>query len=183
MDCHSLLEKSKLPAVIFIHEEAERKDLKDSGQSLFIGKLIAASEMIGVSFNHRTLTGKSTLTEAYSDSIDLINYIRENAEKYNVDKDRIAIWAASGGVPYGISAGLMDNPDYIKALAAVYTSVKNEDSSFQVISVSSKGLSFLVLILMLYPSASGSILSSRTPIDILLPSINNGEPPKKLKVI
>ena len=107
-------EKSKLPAVIFIHGEAARKGLKDSGQSLSIGKLIAASEIIGVSFNHRTLT------EAYSDIIDLINYIRENAEKYNVDKDRIAIWATSGGVPYGISAGLMDNADYIKALAAYY---------------------------------------------------------------
>ena len=59
-----------------------------------------------VTFNHKVLADGFNIEEVNNDIDALINYLIENADKLNIDKDKIAIWCFSGGVPFGLYAGM-----------------------------------------------------------------------------
>src|SRR5215467_9510167 len=88
------------PAVIFIHGGPIPHNLatapKEWGIFTSYGQIIAASRVVGVTFNHRFYSGER-LDDAQNDVDDLVVYIRENAGSLGIDKHRIAIWAFSGG--------------------------------------------------------------------------------------
>src|SRR5207249_7017064 len=48
-----------------------------------------------------------------------IDYVRANANKYNIDKDRICLIAFSAGGPM-LSMAMREKPAYIKCLVAYY---------------------------------------------------------------
>lgn len=112
--------KGELPVVILVHGEATSINFKESGQYISYGKLVAAFGLNAVTFNHRVLSDGFNIKEVNNDIDALINYLIENADKLNIDKDRIAIWCFSGGVPFGLYVGMHDYFDYIKGIIVYY---------------------------------------------------------------
>ncbi len=113
---------ARLPAVIFIHggflpPEARPKDW---GVYTSYGRLMAASGLIGVTFNHRYhgLDEKS-MAVSFGDVVDAIGYVRANAEALHVDPQRIALWAFSGGGPH-LSLALRDDLPFVRCLVSYY---------------------------------------------------------------
>jgi acetyl esterase/lipase len=110
------------PAVIFIHGGPIPHNLltppKEWGIFASYGQIIAASRMVGITFNHR-FYGGDRLADAQSDVDDLVGYVRENAISLGVDKDRIAVWAFSGGGPF-LTRLLREPPPYISCIVAYY---------------------------------------------------------------
>lgn len=114
----SLNEKS--PVVVLVHGEAHDVNFKEVGQYVSLGKLVAASGLKAVTFNHRVLSDGFTIDEVNSDVNQLLKYVIENADKLNIDKARIAIWCFSGGVPFGLYAGINNFSHCVKCIAAYY---------------------------------------------------------------
>lgn len=81
--------KGNLPLVIFVLGYPDWK-LKDMQSYISWGKLVAAKGMIGV--NYET-------TDPETDLVDLISYLRRNADQLQIDSNRIGIWSCSGNVP------------------------------------------------------------------------------------
>jgi hypothetical protein len=85
-----LSENEKRPAVIFLHGGAKTDYTpKDWGVYTSWGRLIAASGFVGVTFTHRLEYPNPSLDKAAADVRDAVNYVRSNADKYHVDKERI----------------------------------------------------------------------------------------------
>lgn len=111
------------PAVIFVHGEA-RPDLmeraKDWGQYVSWGQLAAASGFVGITFTHRSVEGLTKLAEVARDVQDLIEHVREHADRYGIDADRICIWTCSAGGPVGLYAALAPGAKYVRCAVAYY---------------------------------------------------------------
>jgi len=110
------------PAVILIHGGPIPANLltppKEWGIFVSYGQIIAASRLVGVTFNHRFYGGEH-LADAQSDVEDLVAYVRQNAGDLGIDKDRIAVWAFSGGGPL-LTGFLREPPSYISCIVAYY---------------------------------------------------------------
>ena len=123
MDVYSPPGKQRRPAVIFIHGGRIPRNLlttpKDWGAYVSLGQLVAASGFVGVTFNHRFYAWES-LGDSQSDVMDLIAYVRDNAESLGVDKDRIILWALSAGGIF-LSQPLQQSPPYIRSIVAYYS--------------------------------------------------------------
>jgi acetyl esterase/lipase len=109
------------PVVILVHgATAAAEKPKEWGFFQSWGRLIAASGMVAVAFNHRfSQPPESLLAEAESDVRSAIDYVRANADSWHADRDRIcvSVWS-SGGV---FVAGLLrDRPAYVRCLVAFY---------------------------------------------------------------
>jgi acetyl esterase/lipase len=123
MDVYSLPGKQRRPAVVFIHGGRIPRNLlttpKDWGAYVSLGQLVAASGFVGVTFNHRFYAWES-LTDSQSDVMDLMAYVRDNAESLGVEKDRIILWALSAGGIF-LSQPLQQSPPYIRSIIAYYS--------------------------------------------------------------
>jgi acetyl esterase/lipase len=108
------------PAVVLIHGGPipPGSGPKKMGCFESLGELLAASGLVGVTFNHRFF-GPGMLVEAAGDVRDLIRHVRENAGGYGIDAARLALWAFSGGGPF-LSSALREAPEHVKALVAYY---------------------------------------------------------------
>ncbi|HEU0002467.1 MAG TPA: hypothetical protein VFQ36_16295, partial [Ktedonobacteraceae bacterium] len=118
-----VLEKATLPAIILVSGELPPEFTlrsKDTGVYVSYGELIAASGLIAVTFNHRSLEGYSKLREVGSDVDDLVAYVREHATPLNIDADRLCIWAFSSGSIYGLRTAMRGAPDYVRCIVAYY---------------------------------------------------------------
>jgi acetyl esterase/lipase len=108
------------PAVIFVHGGPVPAGLstKEMEQYRSYGRLAAAAGFIGVTFNHR-FHSPAMAPEADQDVADLVAHVRKNAGDLGVDRDRIALWAFSGGGPF-LARWLAEPPDYLRALVSYY---------------------------------------------------------------
>jgi len=117
-----LSKESRLPAVVFIHggpiASDFRPELKDWGQYLSYGELIAASGLVGVTFNHR-FHSYTHLNQSASDVLAAIEYLRSHKELLNIDGDHICLWAISGGGLF-LSIPLREKPSFIRSIVAYY---------------------------------------------------------------
>jgi len=112
---------SNLPAVLLIHGGAGiRTTPKDWGIYISWGKLIAASGLVAVTFNHRLGYPDPLLAEAASDVTDAINFVRANADSLHIDKDRLCLASYSAGGPM-LSIAMRDTLPYIRCLVAWYS--------------------------------------------------------------
>ena len=103
----------RLPAVILIHGDGPQdwlKDIKDWGQYVSWGELLAASGLIAITFNHRSTEGWTRIADAASDVDDLVTLVRARASTWSIDPDRLAIWVASAGGFLGARAALTNRP-------------------------------------------------------------------------
>ena len=90
----------------------------DWGQYISWGQLAAATGSVGFTFDHG-YTDFNTLEDAAQDVESALSYIRSHAEEFELDPDRICLWACSGGGPF-LSAALREPPDYVRCVVAYY---------------------------------------------------------------
>jgi len=113
---------TRVPGVLFIHggpiPSDYRPELKDWGQYQSYGELIAASGFVGITFNHRYYE-YSQLEQSANDIRAAIHYTREQAEIFNLDPNRMGLWAISGGGPQ-LSLVLQDKPKFVRCIVAYY---------------------------------------------------------------
>jgi acetyl esterase/lipase len=108
------------PVVMLIHGGgAPAYRPKDWGIFQSWGRLIAASEMIGVTFTHRLGYPEPFLAEASADVRNAMSFVRANAESWNADGDRIGLVAFSAGGPLlGVPIG--EKLPCVRCLLAFY---------------------------------------------------------------
>ncbi|MFW9786173.1 MAG: alpha/beta hydrolase [Candidatus Thorarchaeota archaeon] len=118
-----LSEGERVPGVLFIHggplPSEFRPQLKNWGQYISFGKLIANSGLVGFTFNHR-YHEYSQLEQSSRDIGAAIQYARENASSFKLDPDQICLWAISGGGPQ-LSLILHEFASSIQCIVAYYT--------------------------------------------------------------
>lgn len=127
-----LTKGEKRPAVIFIHGGFLPRNLpiqpKDWNVFVSYGKVAAASGMIGVTFNHRLYESWASVPNSESDLVDLIAYLRNNADDLGVDEDHLTLWAFSGGGPL-LSLAMRAPLPYIRCLVSYYSLLDLEQTS------------------------------------------------------
>lgn len=114
---------SRLPAVVLVHGGPipPNARAKDWGVFVSYGELLAASGLVAVTFNHR-FHDASLLGGAADDVVAALDYIRGHADELGIDKDRLALWAFSGGGPL-LSESLRARPLFVRALVAFYAAL------------------------------------------------------------
>ena len=114
---------ARRPAVLFIHGGRIPVNLrttpKDWGAYVSFGRLVAASGLVGVTFNHRFYAWES-LPDSQADVMDAIAYVRGHADELGVDRDRIVLWAVSAGGIF-LSRPLREGPPYVRCIVAYYS--------------------------------------------------------------
>jgi acetyl esterase/lipase len=152
-----------LPAVILIHGGpgpalgARRWQVFRS-----YGRVLAATGMIGIAFDHRLL-GLDRYPDSAADVADLVRHVRDQSRPLGIDPTRLALWAFSGGGPL-LAAPLRERPSYLKLIVAYYTVMhrfgNDQDATFSTIAA-------------LGPDASNAppILVARAGLD-MFPEIN-----------
>jgi acetyl esterase/lipase len=94
-------------------------DWRKAGVYQSYGKLLAASGFVGIPFMKRYSREQNGLAEGEADTLDAVSYVRAHNAELNVDPDRIAVWAFSGG-GWMLSPFLRSRPSYLRALVAFY---------------------------------------------------------------
>ena len=118
------------PAVIFIHGGAKSEwTPKDWGIYTSWGRLAAASGFAGITFTHRLEYPNKTLDAGARDVVDAINYVRTNAGKYDIDKDRICLVAFSAGGPM-LSLAMRSDTPYVKCIVGFYAFMDIRQSDY-----------------------------------------------------
>jgi acetyl esterase/lipase len=126
-----LAKDEKRPAVIFIHGGVKTQYTpKDWGIYTTWGRLVAASGFVGVTFTHRLEYPNKSLENAAQDVTAAINYLRANADKYNVDKDRICLIAFSAGGPL-LSLAMRGDPPFVRCLIGFYSFMDVKQSDYR----------------------------------------------------
>jgi len=110
----------KRPAVIFVHGGAgEEFTPKDWGIYTSWGRLIAASDLVAVTFTHRLTPQRTSLENSASDLAAAIEYVRTNADSLGIDKDRICLAAFSAGGAL-LAPAMREKPVFIRCLVNFY---------------------------------------------------------------
>ncbi len=111
----------RFPAVLLISGGGAdpAMDWRVAGVYQSYGRLLAASGMVGIPFTKRYQRGLEGVTQGESDLADLTRYVREHAAELNVNPDRLAVWAFSGG-GFLLASALRDTPPYIRAILSFY---------------------------------------------------------------
>ena len=82
------------------------------------GRMLAASGMTGIAFDHRLL-GLDRLRDSAADVADLVRHVRDQASTLGIDASRLALWAFSGGGPL-LAAALRERPSWLKLVVGYY---------------------------------------------------------------
>jgi dienelactone hydrolase len=121
-----LPQAARLPGVVFVHggpipaamQPPEWPLIKDWAVYVSLGELIAASGLIGITFNHR-YTGHRQINQSFEDVLAAMDYIRDQAASFNLDPDRLCIWTFSGGGPH-LYLFLHNRPHFVRCVVAYY---------------------------------------------------------------
>jgi predicted peptidase len=108
-------EKELRPAIIFISGSGETKDWRIFQD---YGAVTAAQGMIAIQFNRR-FANASEMPQAREDTRDLLEFVRKNADRYGIDRDRIGLWVFSGG-GYFADLGMREDQTFIRFIIAFY---------------------------------------------------------------
>jgi dienelactone hydrolase len=109
-------------AVVLIHGGPVPSNLlttpKDWGLFHSFGRLIGASGLAAVTFNHRFF-GLDKILDAQADIRDLIAHVQSNAGTLGVDAGRLCLWFFSGGGVF-LADFLRETPDNVQCVVAYY---------------------------------------------------------------
>jgi acetyl esterase/lipase len=111
------------PAVLFVHGDGPPEILrnaKDWGSFVSWGRMVAASGLVGVTFNHSSSEDRTRLAEAAGDVDALTAFVLEHSGSLHVHPDRIAVFIFSMGPPVGLRSPLRDRPDYLRCIVSYY---------------------------------------------------------------
>jgi acetyl esterase/lipase len=126
-----LSKTERRPAVLFIHGGAKPEYTpKDWGFFTTWGRLIAASGFVGVTFTHRLEYPNRSLENAAQDATEAIQYVRANADKYNVDKDRVCLIAFSAGGPM-LTVAMRGDMPFVRCLVGFYSFMDLQQSDYK----------------------------------------------------
>ena len=127
---------SKRPAIVFIHGGGWRSGDKGGGQWRSQPIAYAQKGYVCISVNYR-LTDETALPGCIEDCKNAVRWLRANAEKYNVDPDRIGAYGNSAGAHLVSVLGLADEKvglegdgpyqDYSSSIQAVVCSAPPTD--------------------------------------------------------
>ena len=124
-DLYGPVSEEAAPCVILIHGGPLPPNLltgpKDWGWFQSYGRLLGASGLAAIMFNHRFF-GPDMLPKAITDVQDLLGYVREHHAELNVDRDWLCLWVFSGGGPI-ISPFLRETPDAVRCVVAYYAAL------------------------------------------------------------
>jgi acetyl esterase/lipase len=111
-----------LPAVLFIHGGVPPEiPVRPKAWGIFKswGRLVAASGMAGVTFNHRLGFPDPNLVTASADVLEAIAFVRRGASRLGIDPERMALVVYSGGGPL-LSTAIRNPEPQVRCLAAFY---------------------------------------------------------------
>jgi dienelactone hydrolase len=101
------------PAVILIHGSASAATrFKDSRAITSWGRLLAASGVAAVSFNWDCPRS--------SDVDDLLRRVRNDAKQLGIDRQRLCLFAFSGGASESVRAALRNGPNGVRCVVSYY---------------------------------------------------------------
>jgi acetyl esterase/lipase len=121
----------KRPAVIFIHGGSKTEYTpKDWGVYTTWGRLVAASGFVGVTFTHRLEYPNKSLENGARDVRAAIDYVRANADKYNIDKERMCLIAYSAGGPM-LSLAMRGETPFVRCLVGFYAFMDIQQSDYR----------------------------------------------------
>jgi len=83
-------------------------------------KLVAASGIAALVYNNR---------EPVADLDLLLRYVRQNADEFGINKDRMGLWACSGSVPIALSLLMKSDSEYLKCAVFLYGAMLDLDGS------------------------------------------------------
>jgi acetyl esterase/lipase len=127
----NLAKAEKLPVVIFIHGGAKTEYTpKDWGIYTNWGRVVAASSFVGVTFTHRLEYPNKSLENGAQDVMAALNFVRLNADKYNIDKDRICLIAFSAGGPM-LSLAMRGDTPFVRCLIGFYAFMDIQQSDYR----------------------------------------------------
>lgn len=146
--------------VLFVHggPVSERWGInpKEMGQYQSYGRLLAASGMVAVTFNHR-LFDEQSFPDSEEDLLQALDFVRTNSSSYTIDPERICIWYVSFGGPL-LSVPLRRELSFVRCLVAYYTpldlSISGDDEAkitlrrHSPVSILSEGRAFDIPILI-----------------------------------
>jgi hypothetical protein len=81
-------------------------------------QLIAASGMAAVTYTNQ---------DPAADFFTVLRTIREHAEAWDLDAQRIGLWSSSGNVPVALSALMRDSPERVQCAALLYGCILDLD--------------------------------------------------------
>ena len=96
-----------MPAVIYIHGGSWLAGDKSDPSRVSTVRALAHHGFFVVSINYR-LSGVAKFPAQVEDSKCAVRWLRANAEKYNVDPDRIGVWGDSAGGHLAMMVGCAD---------------------------------------------------------------------------
>ncbi len=99
--------KGPFPVIVSIHGGAFKKcDKRDEGMILdMLNGLDRGYAVVGVNYR---LSGEAQFPEPVKDIKQAIRFIKENADQYHLNKDKIVVWGGSAGGYFTLMAGLID---------------------------------------------------------------------------
>lgn len=114
-------QNEKRPVVFLVHGEAKGiPNMKDVGQYLSWGRVIASKGIHAITFNHRMISDGYSIEDVIEDIKAVIQHTMIHADELGIDKNRMMIMSFSGGVPFGMYVGMSDLFEGIKGLIAYY---------------------------------------------------------------
>jgi hypothetical protein len=112
---HAAAPGTPLPAVVFVFGYSDIGypsmlgcKFKEMGMTVSWARLFAASGMVAVVYTNR---------QPGEDVDAVLQSLRENAARLDIDENRIGLWAGSGNVPLALSLLMQDQRDYLKCAA------------------------------------------------------------------
>jgi len=121
----------KHPVVIFIHGGAKTEYMpKDWGIYTNWGRFVAASGLVGVTFTHRLQYPDKSLEVGAQDVRAAIDYVRANADKYNLDRDEICLVSYSAGGPM-LSLAMRGDMAFVRCLVGFYSFMDVQQSDYR----------------------------------------------------
>ena len=112
--------KAGWPVVVLVHGGPVPSAWAPKNWGVFrsYGELLAASGLAAVTFNHR-LDQPADYPRAAGDVAALLAHVRKESRALEVDAERLAVWAFSGGGPL-LGSVLADRGPYLRCAVAYY---------------------------------------------------------------
>lgn len=98
-------ETGPLPAIVFVHGDGPPeliRDIKDWGQYVSWGELVASIGIAAVTFNHRSSYRRTRMHEVAGDIDAAFDHVGGHAEEWGIDASRLGLWTCSMGAPFAL---------------------------------------------------------------------------------
>jgi acetyl esterase/lipase len=113
---------SPLPVVVLVHGDGPPeilRGIKDSGQYVSWGELIASTGFAAVTFNHRSSQRRTRMFDVAGDIDAGVEFVQSRAAEWNLDSSRVGLWTCSMGVPFALRLGF-ERASSFRCVAAPY---------------------------------------------------------------